>query len=88
MSDIPLIGTPAQPSRTIEVCRSFAYKLNLGNYESADFFCSRKLQCAESDASWVSQQLFEECVEEIRDSIAKFKAERARKVAKREESAV
>jgi hypothetical protein len=65
MSDIPILGQKPEAQPLVEVCRSFAYKLNLANhggpaYESADFFASRKIQCAAEDAAWVSQQLFEE----------------------------
>lgn len=87
MSDIPILGQrPAAPM--VEVCRSFAYKLNLENfggnrYESADFFASRKLQCAAEDQGWVSQQIFEECVAEVRASVAQFIEEMQRKKAAR-----
>ena len=33
----------------IEVARSFSYKLNLGDYENADFFCSAKTEVDEKD---------------------------------------
>jgi hypothetical protein len=91
--DIPIIGGASQPQPTIEVCRSFAYKLNLANhggpqYESADFFASRKLMCAAADADWVSQQLFEECVAEVRASVKLFVDEmQARAKARRERTA-
>ena len=67
------IPTPVQ----VEVCRSFAYKLNLQNhgglpYESADFFASRKMTCEAESAAWVSRQIFEECVAEVRESIRLF----------------
>ena len=90
MIDIPILGQkPAAPVLT-EVCRSFSYKLNLANhggpqYESADFFASRKITCNAEDATWVSQQIFEECVEEVRNATTAFiremKARKERKVA-------
>lgn len=85
-----LIGRPPEQS-TVEVCRSFSYKLNLANhggpqYESADFFASRKMSCNAEDAPWVSQQIFEECVEEVRSSVAAFKATmQAKMTARRQE---
>ena len=84
-----LIGADKQPPATVEVCRSFAYKLNLQNhggnpYESADFFASRKIQCAAEDAEWVSQQIYEECVAEVRGCVAAFIDEMRRKKAGRE----
>ena len=76
-SDIPIIGRSAEPEQTIEVCRSFSYKLNLANhggaqYESADFFASRKIACAYEDRDWVSQQIFEEAVAEVREAVRLF----------------
>ena len=74
---VPIIGASAQPQRTIEVCRSFSFKHNLGNYESADFFASRKLQCLESEAAVESERIYQECIEEVRRAIAQFNAVRA-----------
>ena len=78
-SDLLIIGParPAEQAQTVEVCRSFAYKLNLANhggpaYESADFFASRKMACAAADAEWVSNQIFEECVAEVRSAVDAF----------------
>lgn len=85
-----LIGERTASTQPVEVCRSFSYKLNLANhggpqYESADFFASRKMQCNSEDAQWVSQQIFEECVEEVRASVAAFKSTMLAKMsAKRE----
>lgn len=83
---IPIIGVvkPAEQP-LIEVCRSYSRKLNLqaygGNaYESADFFASRKMECAYEDRAWVSQQIYEECVEEVQESMRLFVEEiRARR---------
>lgn len=86
--DIPIIGRRAQQeaAEIIEVCRSFAYKLNLANhggpqYESADFFASRKIQCSREAAIWVSQELYEECVAEVRATVAQFIADMNNKKA-------
>ena len=77
--NIPILkgatASAAQPM--VEVCRSFAYKLNLQNhggpaYESADFFASRKMQAQADDVAWVSQQIFEECVAEVREAVRLF----------------
>lgn len=67
-------------SRMVEVCRSFAYKLNLqhhgGNsYESADFFSSRKMQCEEDYVNEVSEDLYQQCVSEVRETVKQFIAE-------------
>jgi hypothetical protein len=82
MTEQPLIIGKPEPSRKVEVCRSFSYKLNLKNadgsptYEAADFFASRKMECALEDAEWISQQIFEECVAEVRESIRVFQEQR------------
>lgn len=47
-------------SRT-EIARSFSYKLNVGNYESRDFFCSQKSECAWDDAEAVAKHLHDFC---------------------------
>ena len=79
----PVVGTKA---RAIEDVKSFSYRLNLKNpdgspaYESADFFASRKMECAYEDRAWVSQQIYEECVEEVQESMRLFVEEiRARR---------
>lgn len=80
-----LIGANSAPvAAKVEVCRSFAYKLNLQNhggnpYESADFFASRKMECAVEAAEWVSEQIYEECVAEVRATVAAFIDEMRRK---------
>jgi hypothetical protein len=89
-TDIPIIGALRTEQRKTEVCRSFSYKLNLQNhggpaYESADFFASRKMECSSEDAAWVSQQIFEECVAEVRTAVAAFTEEMRRRIKARKE---
>ena len=62
--------------KMIEVVRSFSRKVNLGQYESADFFCSRKEECAAEDAARVSQHLFDFCRAEVEKDVQKFLADR------------
>lgn len=88
MSDIPLIGRKPEAPQRIEVCRSYSYKLNLANhggpqYESADFFASRKMECDYEVRELVSQELYEECVAEVRAAVVTFIDEMRRKVAAR-----
>lgn len=68
----------------VTITRSFSFKLNLGNYESADFFCSQKADCAPGDAEEVSLGLYEFCVDEVMKSVRDLKERRARKEAERE----
>ena len=56
MSEGLLIGT-AKSGRRVEIARSFSYKLNVGNYESRDFFCSQKSECAIEESEEVSSAL-------------------------------
>jgi len=83
-----LIGTPRESAQRIEVCRAFNYKLNLqhygGNpYESADFFASHKMECDAEAEAWVSAQIHEDCLAEVRASVAAFIEEMRRKKAVR-----
>jgi hypothetical protein len=51
--------------RQIEICRSFSFKLNIGNYQSLDFFCSQKSECWESERTEKSQALYAFCKAEV-----------------------
>ena len=77
MSGIPILGRRAAQPLVVEVCRSFSRKLNLANYggqqyESADFFASRKVECAAEDVASISAQIYEECVVEVREAMAAY----------------
>lgn len=50
-----------KPSHYVEVARSFSFKLNVGNYESRDFFCSQKAECKAEDAEATSEKLHAFC---------------------------
>lgn len=67
---VPYIGL-------VEIARSYAFKVNLGNYQSADFFCSQKSQCAVKDADVVSQALFDFCKRDVLRAVAQIKDEHA-----------
>ena len=57
----------------VEVCRSFAYKLNVpGKYESRDFFASQKVECYEDQAEKKSEQLYEFVKNEVMKSVAEY----------------
>ena len=49
----------------VEIARSFSFKKNLGNYESADFFCSEKKECLPEEAAEVSEKVFNFCREQV-----------------------
>jgi hypothetical protein len=63
------------PGERVEICRSFAYKLNAGNYESRDFFCSQKSECAADDAMEVSAALYHFCRSQVLASVREYQAE-------------
>ena len=69
----------APMKRDVSITRSFAFKLNLGNYESADFFCSQTVECEPESAAEASAMAHEFCTEEVGKAIADFKARQTRK---------
>lgn len=66
-------GEPEKPKNlyTVEVTRSYSRKLNLGNYESEDFFCSRKAEVRNGDdVEAVSKYLAYDCKTDVENEIA------------------
>ena len=61
--------------KKVEVCRSFSFKLNAGNYESRDFFCSQKAEVPESEAVKTSESLYKFCKSEVIKSVNEYKNE-------------
>ena len=76
----PLAG-PELSGRTAEVVRSVSFKLNLGNYQSMDFFVSQKAQCDTSEVDQVSADLYDWCYDQVMESVRDVKAKQARKEA-------
>jgi hypothetical protein len=76
MSDGALIlKADHKPIVRVEIARSFSYKLNAGNYESRDFFCSEKAECAVEDAAEVSAALFAFCRAEVLKAVKEYISE-------------
>ena len=72
--------------KLVEVCRSFSYKLNMGNYESRDFFCSQKTTVPEKNAEKASEALYEFVKSEVIKSVNNYKVERVKpKMPQKEE---
>ena len=69
--------------RDVRITRSFSFKLNLGNYESADFFASQAADCPASEADQTSADLYEFCLDEVMKAVKDLKERRARKEAAR-----
>jgi hypothetical protein len=70
-----------KPSGIVEVVRSVSFKLNLGNYQSMDFFCSQKAQCLPDEADQVSADLYEWCYDQVMESANEVKRKQAAKEA-------
>lgn len=78
----PLNGEETQPpARHVEIVRSVSFKLNLGNYQSMDFFCSQKAQCQPDEADSTSADLYEWCYEQVMESVKQVKDKQAKKEA-------
>jgi gas vesicle protein len=59
-------------TKIVEIARVFSFKLNVGNFESRDFFCSQKAECEEKDAVKTSEALYLFCKTEVMKSVNKF----------------
>jgi len=70
----------------VEVVRSFSFKLNLGNYQSADFFCSQKTECSVETAEDASIALYKFCKTQVLASVNEFEAEHASAQAARQKA--
>ena len=57
----------------VEIARSFTFKLNLGNYQSADFFCSEKKETTEKKSQEVSDALESFCRTEVLKAVNAFR---------------
>jgi hypothetical protein len=60
---------------TAEIARSFSFKLNVGNYESRDFFCSQKAECKLKDSERISEALHEFCKVQVMKDVNAYRAE-------------
>lgn len=77
----PLNGESAPATGTVEIVRSVSFKLNLGDYQSMDFFCSQKATCAADEANEVSASLYDWCYEQVMEAARDVKAQQAKKQA-------
>lgn len=91
MADTALLITgrtePAEAPRMVEICRSFAFKLNVGNYESRDFFCSQKGTCTADQQDAMSAELADFCYEQVMKQVREYSAERKKQIDKRTKTA-
>ena len=63
-----------EPHR-VEIARSFSFKLNLGNYQSADFFQSAKAECRDDEAEELSEKLYQFCKAQVLKSMNEVRKE-------------
>ena len=77
----PTGGAPEQ-AKAVEVVRSVSFKLNLGNYQSMDFFASQKAQCQADEVDVVSADLYEWCYDQVMDSVRDIQKKQAMKAAR------
>ena len=75
-------GFSLQPRRRkpephfVEIARSFSFKLNLGNYQSADFFQSAKSECRDDEAEEVSDKLYQFCKAQVLKAVNEVRQEK------------
>lgn len=74
--------------KKVEVVRSFSFKLNCGNYQTADFFCSQKAEVPEEEAEETSKQLHQFCKAEVMKSVNKYITEKREEQKKMKERKV
>jgi hypothetical protein len=55
-----------------EIVRSFSYKLNVGQFESRDFFCSQKAACRIAEAEDISERLYRFCKSQVMRSVNEY----------------
>lgn len=76
-----LAGAQPESLRTVEIVRSFSFKLNCERYnpamrfESRDFFMSQKSYCDESERLSISAALHSFCKSEVMKSVNECIAE-------------
>ena len=59
-----------------EISRSFSYKLNVGNFESRDFFCAQKTECSMADAEAMSERVYQFCKTQVLKAVREYQEER------------
>ena len=58
--------------KKIEITRSYSQKVNIGNYQTLDFFMSASAEVVEDEVAEKSQELNELCRNEVRKSIEEY----------------
>jgi len=71
--------TEIKPSPLVEIARSFSFKLNLGGYQMADFFCSHKEEVPKEEAEKASEESYKFCKKEVLKSVNEYVKEKTPK---------
>jgi len=70
-----ILSKPVRITGRVEIARSYSYKLNCGNYESRDFFCSEKAECLPEEAEKVSELLYSFCKRQVLKAVEEHQRE-------------
>lgn len=81
MERISLLKSPARIRGRVEISRSFTFKLNVGNYESRDFFAAQRAECAAEDMDEISEALYQFCKKCVLRSVADWEESAAAQFA-------
>lgn len=49
----------------MEITKSISFKVNLGDFQNVDFFCSAKLEAKEGEEEKVAQELYDFCAKQL-----------------------
>lgn len=58
--------------KLVEIVRSFSYKMNLGDFQNVDFFCSQKAAVPVELAEKTSEIIYKWCKREVAKSVKEF----------------
>lgn len=67
-----LLRLPPNITGRVTISRSFSFKLNVGQYESRDFFCAQKAECAAEDMDTISDALHTFCKRQVMASVRDY----------------
>lgn len=72
--NVPILKPAARVAGRVEIVRSFSYKLNVGNFESRDFFASQKAECDAEDAEEISERVYQFCKAQVMRAVNDYLA--------------
>lgn len=81
--ELIILKPPVRPSGRVHIARSFTFKLNIGNYQSIDFFCSQSNECSAEDADEISAALYHWCRNQVLAAVKEYKREMSEQAQRR-----